>query len=66
MNDTDEKEDHDQAAEYAEKKSGKVDIKPSESDSGDENNAPGRTPGKAEGSTEIVKQDLRASESDKR
>ena len=42
---------------------GKVNIQPSEPETGssaaqDEENAPGRTPGKAEGSSEIVEADL--------
>jgi hypothetical protein len=41
---------------------GKVNIHPSESENGaeaqNEENAPGRTPGKAEGSSEIVEADL--------
>ena len=41
------------------KDSGKVHIQPSETDSEGEDNAPGRTPGKAEGSREIVEEDLR-------
>jgi len=42
--------------------SSKVNIQPSEPENGSaargEENAPGRTPGKAEGSSEIVEQDL--------
>ena len=38
--------------------SGKVNIQPSEINSGAEENAPGRTAGKAEGSREIVEADL--------
>ena len=45
---------------------GKVNIKPSEPENdsaeGGEENAPGRTPGKAEGSSEIVEADLEDAE----
>ncbi len=35
-----------------------VKIQPSETETDTEENAPGRTPGKAEGSTEIIEADL--------
>lgn len=43
-----------------------VNIQPSEPDAGsaDEENAPGRTPGKAEGSREIVEENLTSEESE--
>ena len=45
---------------------GKVNIQPSEPENdfaeGSEENAPGRTPGKAEGSSEIVEADLEEAE----
>ncbi|HLM61902.1 MAG TPA: hypothetical protein VK308_13940 [Pyrinomonadaceae bacterium] len=48
------------------KTGGKVDIQPSEPETGSsdqgEENAPGRTPGKAEGSRENVEADLRDKE----
>ncbi len=43
-----------------ENKTDAPDIKPSEIENGDEENAPGRTAGKAEGSREIVEEDLEA------
>ena len=42
--------------------SDEVKIQPSETETDTEENAPGRTPGKAEGSSEIVEADLEESD----
>jgi hypothetical protein len=62
MNDQSNNQDTAKKHAASEGETGKVNIHPSEPENdfadGSEENAPGRTPGKAEGSSEIVEADL--------
>jgi hypothetical protein len=66
MNDQSNNQDAAQKGAASEGEAGKVNIQPSEPENDfakdSEENAPGRTPGKAEGSSEIVEADLEDAE----